>query len=87
MGSLVSLLDREVYGMGQVDRLLGLGRGTAARWIDGYERRSTVYEPLVRPESTGSQIVTWGESRESIAEMWRLTPREIAEAVRWSDIA
>ena len=38
MGDAVARLDRDVYGMGQVDRLLGLSRGTACRWIDGYER-------------------------------------------------
>lgn len=39
MDDVVALLYRDVYGMGQVDRLLGLSRGTAFRWIDGYERR------------------------------------------------
>ena len=61
MGETVSLLDRDVYGMGQVDRLLGLSRGTAGRWIDGYERRGRHYHPLVRPVPTGSETVTWGE--------------------------
>ena len=61
MGDLVSLLDREVYVFSQVDRLLNIASGTAKRWIDGYERRGQRYEPLVRPEPTGSDIVTWGE--------------------------
>jgi len=61
VGDTVALLDREVYGMGQVDRLLGLSRGTACRWIDGYERRGRHYEPLVRVAATGSETVTWGE--------------------------
>ncbi len=61
MGSVTRLLDRETYGLSQVDRLLGLRRGTAARWIDGYERRCVRYQPLVRMNTTGSQIVTWGE--------------------------
>lgn len=61
MGEVTSLLDREVYVMGQVDRLLDLGVGTARRWIEGYERRGRRYEPLVRAESTGSDVVTWGE--------------------------
>ena len=61
MNDVISLLDREVYGIGQVDRILGLSRGTAKRWIDGYERLGIRYEPVVRPEPTGSQIVTWGE--------------------------
>lgn len=61
MGQVTSLLHREVYVMSQVDRLLDLGVGTARRWIDGYERRGRRYEPLVRAETTGSEVVTWGE--------------------------
>lgn len=61
MAEVIALLDREVYGMGQVDRLLGLSRGTACRWIDGYERRGRRYEPLVRVAATGSETVTWEE--------------------------
>lgn len=59
--SVTDLLDRPVYGMGQVDRLLELKSGTARRWIDGYWRNSQFYKPLVRPNSTGSALVTWGE--------------------------
>lgn len=73
MVSVVSLLDRQVYVMSQVDRLLDLGAGTAWRWIDGYERRGRRYEPLVRLETTGSEVVTWGEFVEArlIAEYRR----------------
>ena len=61
MGDVITLLDRDVYSMNQVDRLLDLSSGTATRWIDGYTRRDRRYEPLVRVASTGSEIVTWGE--------------------------
>ena len=61
MSNTISLLDREIYGFGQVDRILELSRGTAKRWIDGYERLGRRYDPVVRPEHTGSQTVTWGE--------------------------
>ena len=61
MGDVITLLDRDVYTMSQVDRLLGLSSGTASRWIDGYSRRDRRYEPLVRVESTGSDVVAWGE--------------------------
>jgi uncharacterized protein (DUF433 family) len=57
----VDLLDHPVYGLNQVDRLLGLKPGTARRWIDGYTRSDRDYPPVVRPEPTGSEIVTWGE--------------------------
>ncbi len=58
---VIDLLNRRVYGMLQVDRLLGLKNGTAQRWIDGYTRGSRQYAPIVRPESTGDELVTWGE--------------------------
>jgi len=61
MGDVADLLDRPVYGMGQVDYLLGLTPGTARRWIDGYTRANKSYAPLVRVEPTGEEIVTWGE--------------------------
>lgn len=61
MDNVASLLDREVYGVGQVDRILELSRGTSKRWIDGYERLGRRYEPIVRHQPTGSTIVTWGE--------------------------
>ena len=61
MSNTISLLDREIYSFGQVDRILELTRGTSKRWIDGYERLDTRYEPVVRPEQTGAQSVTWGE--------------------------
>src|SRR5689334_22969883 len=59
------LLDRPVYGTAQVDRILGLRSGTAERWIDGYTRAGKRYPPVVREESTGSDIVTWGEFSET----------------------
>lgn len=61
MSSVVSLLDQDMYSMGQADRLLGVSHGTARRWIDGYERQGKRHNPLVRAESTGSEDVTWGE--------------------------
>ncbi len=41
--------------------MIGLTHGTARRWIDGYARKARHYEPLIRPESTGSPVATWGE--------------------------
>ena len=56
-----NLLDRVVYSMAQVDRLLALNGGTAHRWIDGYTRAGKRYDPVVRIEPTGDELVTWGE--------------------------
>lgn len=57
----VSLLDRRVYGLPDVDRLLALPPGTARRWIDGYDRGGVHYPPVVRAERTRDEEVTWGE--------------------------
>lgn len=57
----VTVLRRPVYGMSQVDHLLGVRSGTARRWIDGYARGDRRYPPVIRPEHTGDESVTWGE--------------------------
>ena len=57
----VSLLDRRVYGLSDVDRLLALPPGTGRRWIDGYDRGGVHYPPVVRVERTRDEEVTWGE--------------------------
>lgn len=57
----VSLLDRKVYSLADVDRLLRLPAGTARRWIDGYDRGRIHYQPVVREERTRDEAVTWGE--------------------------
>lgn len=57
----IAFLERAIYGMSQVDRILGLRPGTARRWIDGYERGGRSYPPVVRLEQTGADVVTWGE--------------------------
>jgi uncharacterized protein (DUF433 family) len=59
--NVVNLLDRPLYGLPQVDRLLGLPGGTARRWIDGYRRGSKDYPPVIRERQTGDDIATWGE--------------------------
>jgi uncharacterized protein (DUF433 family) len=61
VAELVNLLDRPVYGFGQVDHILRLTPGTARRWIDGYKRGGRTYDPVVRVVSTGAESVTWGE--------------------------
>lgn len=61
----VSLLDRAIYSYADVDRLVGLHAGTARRWLEGYERQGHVYEPVLRPEPSGSDEVTWGEMVEA----------------------
>lgn len=59
------LLDRSIYSYADVDRLVGLHAGTARRWLEGYERQGRFYDPVLRPERTGSDAVTWGEMVEA----------------------
>jgi uncharacterized protein (DUF433 family) len=61
MSNVIHLEDRPVYGFGQIDHILGLKAGTSERWIDGYQRGGKTYPPVVRPERTGEETVTWGE--------------------------
>ncbi len=58
---VINLLDRPTYGFNQADTLLRLRPGTARRWIDGYERGGKRYPPVVRQQSTGEDVATWGE--------------------------
>lgn len=60
-----TLLDRALYSYADVDRLVGLCPGTARRWLEGYRRGATFYEPVLRPAPTGSDEVTWGEMVEA----------------------
>lgn len=60
-----SLLGRPIYSFADVDRLVGLHSGTARRWIDGYSRAGVHYPPVLRPEQTGVESVTWGEMVEA----------------------
>ncbi len=61
MGEVIDLLNRPVYGLPQVDRILGLPGGTARRWIDGYRRGGKSYPPVIRELTTGVDVATWGE--------------------------
>jgi hypothetical protein len=82
-----NLLDRRVYALADVDRLLTLPAGTARRWIDGYDRAGVHYGPVIRAERTRDESVTWGEFVEARllaefrsrgASMQRLRPAVIA---------
>jgi len=60
-----SLLDRAIYSYADVDRLNRLTPGTGRRWLEGHERAGRFYEPVLRPEPTGANAVTWGEMVEA----------------------
>lgn len=58
---VISLLDRPTYTYPQVDRLLGLTKGTAHRWLNGYRQGGKQYEPILRRDRVDTRWVTWGE--------------------------
>lgn len=57
----LSILERPVYGIAEAAALLGLRSDRTRAWLDGYERQGVRYSPVIRPESTGDDVVTWGE--------------------------
>jgi len=57
----VTLLDRELYDESLAARTLGVPQSTLHYWLEGGEQRGRRYEPVLRPVSTGSKAVTWGE--------------------------
>lgn len=55
------LLHRELYTLREAARTLHLSPSRLRYWLEGAERHGIFYEPVIRPEPTGSDIVTWGE--------------------------
>ncbi|MCK9900536.1 hypothetical protein CC117_10975 [Parafrankia colletiae] len=57
----VAALEREIYSVGEAARLLAVRPARLRSWVDGYTRGQIHYEPVIRPEHTGSELITWGE--------------------------
>ncbi len=57
----VSILERPVYGIVEAAGLLGIRPERVRAWLDGYERNGVRYPPVIRPEPTAGEVVTWGE--------------------------
>jgi uncharacterized protein (DUF433 family) len=57
----VSILEREIYSEPEAARLLGVPQATLHWWLDGGQRRSKTYAPVIRTQPTGSKAVSWGE--------------------------
>lgn len=57
----VAVLERPQYSVAEAAHLLRLRPDKVRRWLEGYNRAGKFYEPVIRPESTGSDAVTWGE--------------------------
>jgi uncharacterized protein (DUF433 family) len=57
----VSTLDRPLYSYAEAARLLDLPTATLRWWLEGGHRKGVEYQPVIRPEPTGADAVTWGE--------------------------
>lgn len=58
----VSVLEREMYSEAAAARYLRVPQSTLHYWLEGGERRSKTYPPVIRPEPRGSHApVTWAE--------------------------
>lgn len=55
------VLELPLYSVTEAGRLLGVEPVTLKRWLEGYPARGTLHPPIIRPEPTGSDSVTWGE--------------------------
>lgn len=75
------LLDVELYLIGDAARLLRTSPSTIRNWLDGYSRGGSAYPPVVRPERTGSDVVTWGEFLE-LGYLRELRNRDSLQALR-----
>lgn len=60
MGDMVAL-EREMFTVGEAARLLRVPDPTLRWWLEGRTWRGRTYRPVIRPEPTGSNTVTWGE--------------------------
>lgn len=58
---VTTLLDRPVTTYHEVAAALAMPPATLKMWIDGGVRSGRHYEPVLRSESTGDPVMTWGE--------------------------
>lgn len=55
------ILHRELYTLIEAAHTLRMSPTKLRYWLDGAYREGVFYEPVIRAEHTGSDIVTWGE--------------------------
>jgi len=55
------VLDLPLYSVTEAGRLLSINPVTLRRWLNGFTTRDTTYQPIIRPEPSASDAVTWGE--------------------------
>jgi uncharacterized protein (DUF433 family) len=86
--STESYLDRPLYNLTEAARLLRVAPSTLRFWLGGARRGEHAYQPVLRPEPTGSSTLTWGEFveagylREYRTEVPLVRLRPLIEALR-----
>jgi uncharacterized protein (DUF433 family) len=60
-GVATTVLDQPLYDEPLAAQVLGVPASTLHWWLEGGSQRGRHYEPVLRPEATGSRQVTWGE--------------------------
>src|SRR5450759_1843591 len=56
-----TILERPLYDESLAASILGVNQSTLHWWLEGRKRGQKIYEPVLRPEPSGSRDVTWGE--------------------------
>lgn len=57
----LEVLHRELYTLSRAGELLNVAPTTLEWWLEGKVTADHSYAPVLRPERTGSKMVTWGE--------------------------
>src|SRR5207237_466802 len=57
----ISVLDRELYTIGEAARLLDVAPWKLRRWLDGFSIGDKTYAPVIRLAASGRDAVTWAE--------------------------
>jgi uncharacterized protein (DUF433 family) len=58
---MTDLLERQLYTVGEAARLLMISSTKLQRWLEGFTTAGRSYPPVIRPQRTGSDVVTWAE--------------------------
>lgn len=57
----MTVLDRELYSVAEAARLLRVPPRTVKNWLEGNVTRGVQYPPVIRAQTGGSPLMTWGE--------------------------
>ena len=57
----VSVINQPVYSVSAAAEILRVPPSTLRWWLDGHTVRGRTYEPVIRPERTGENMLTWAE--------------------------